>query len=64
MSLLDLDPTVLLDADIIFCCTDGHGSRHLLTELAQQYLVPVIDMGIEIQPGNRASRAGGGGRVR
>lgn len=62
LSILDLDPMVLAAADVIFCCTDGHGSRLLLTELAQQYLVPVIDMGIEIQPAD-STRAGGGVRI-
>lgn len=62
-SVLEIDPSVLLDADVIVCCTDGHGSRHLLTEAVQQFIVPVVDMGIEIQPGNYDSRAGGGVRV-
>lgn len=40
----------------IVCCTDGHGSRALLTELAAQYLIPLIDLGIEVQPGHDGSR--------
>lgn len=39
----------LSDADAIFCCTDSHGSRAVLTQLAYQYLVPVFDLGIVIE---------------
>lgn len=38
----------LVLADVIFSCTDTHASRHLLNQLAYQYLVPVIDMGVAI----------------
>jgi molybdopterin/thiamine biosynthesis adenylyltransferase len=38
----------LLDADVIFCCTDGHASRAILNQLAYQYFIPVIDMGVVI----------------
>ena len=44
-SVIDTDPRLLADADVIVCATDGHGSRALLTELSQQYLVPVVDLG-------------------
>ncbi len=37
-------------ADYVFCCTDSHGSRHLLNQIAYQYLVPTIDMGVSITP--------------
>jgi molybdopterin-synthase adenylyltransferase len=36
-SVLDVDPALLAMADVVVCATDGHGSRALLTELAQQY---------------------------
>ena len=62
-SLLDIDAARLGQFDAIVCCTDGHGSRALLTELAAQYLIPLIDLGIEVQPGHDGSRAGGGVRV-
>jgi molybdopterin/thiamine biosynthesis adenylyltransferase len=62
-SVLDIDPALLAEADVIFCCTDGHGSRALLTELAQQYCVPVIDLGVEIVPSSGGARAGGGVRI-
>lgn len=45
---------LLWDTDFVFCCTDSHGSRAVLNQLAYQYLVPTIDMGVVI-----ASRPGG-----
>lgn len=39
----------LTGADLIFCCTDSHGSRAILTQLAYQYLIPVLDLGIRIE---------------
>jgi molybdopterin/thiamine biosynthesis adenylyltransferase len=36
------------DTDLVFCCTDSHGSRAVLNQLAYQFLVPVIDMGVVI----------------
>lgn len=62
-SVLDIDPTVFADADVLVCCTDSHGSRSLLNEVAYQFLVPLIDMGIEVIPGASGSRAGGGVRL-
>ncbi len=38
----------LLDTDFFFCCTDTHGSRAILSQLAYQYLIPAIDMGVII----------------
>ena len=43
---------LLLDADLVFCCTDSEGSRHFLNQLAYQYFIPVIDMGVSITPSN------------
>ena len=62
-SVLEMDISKLAASDLIVCCTDNHGSRAALSELAAQYLVPFIDLGIEVQPGSRGSRAGGGVRV-
>jgi molybdopterin-synthase adenylyltransferase len=42
------DARRLLDMDLIFCCTDSHGSRAVLNQFAYQYFVPVIDMGVRI----------------
>jgi len=38
----------LADVDFFFCCTDSHGSRAVLSQLAYQYLVPCIDTGVSI----------------
>jgi len=63
-SVLDIDAAAqLAAADLIVCCTDGHGSRALLTELCAQFLVPVIDLGVEVQPREPEARVGGGVRV-
>ncbi len=62
-SLLDIDAAQLASSDLVICCTDGHGSRAVLAELAAQYLVPLIDLGVEIQPAANGTRAGGGVRV-
>lgn len=42
------DALPLLDADLIFCCTDSHGSRAVVNQLAYQYVIPTIDLGIRI----------------
>ena len=36
------------DCDIIFGCTDDEWGRSILTKLAGSYLIPVFDMGVEI----------------
>jgi molybdopterin/thiamine biosynthesis adenylyltransferase len=38
----------LLDADVIFACTDSHGSRAVLQQVAYQYFIPCIDLGTTI----------------
>lgn len=48
----------LLDCDVVFGCTDNHWSRMVLSALAYQFHVPVVDTGVEIQPGGAS-----GGRV-
>lgn len=47
----------LKSCDVIFGCTDDHAGRLLLNRLAYFYLIPVVDMGLAIDP-----RAGGGVR--
>ncbi len=42
----------LIDADFAFSCTDSHGSRAVLNQLAYQYLIPFIDMGVVIATAN------------
>jgi len=41
---------VLVSCDVIFGCTDDHLGRNLLNRLAHFYYVPVIDMGLSIEP--------------
>lgn len=38
----------LVDADVIFCCTDSHGSRSVIQQVAYQYLIPCLDIGSSI----------------
>lgn len=38
----------LADVDLIFGCTDSHGSRSVLQQVAYQYLIPCIDIGSTI----------------
>jgi hypothetical protein len=38
----------LVDVDFFFCCTDSHGSRAVLNQVAYQYLIPCIDIGVSI----------------
>ncbi|HTV26722.1 MAG TPA: ThiF family adenylyltransferase [Xanthobacteraceae bacterium] len=48
-NVVDVDTArKLTDADIIFCCTDSHGSRAILQQIAYQYLIPCIDIGTVI----------------
>jgi molybdopterin/thiamine biosynthesis adenylyltransferase len=53
----------LRNVDILFCCTDNLRSRALLNRLAFQYFVPLIDMGIDIQPDDEGQVRKIGGRV-
>ncbi len=38
----------LVDADLILACTDSHGSRAVVQQVAYQYMIPCIDMGSTI----------------
>lgn len=38
----------LLGSDLIFCCTDSHGSRSVVQQVAYQYFIPTLDMGSTI----------------
>jgi molybdopterin/thiamine biosynthesis adenylyltransferase len=42
----------LLDADVIFGCTDSHGSRAVLQQVSYQYMIPCIDVGVTIVAAN------------
>ncbi len=43
----------LTSVDSIFACTDSHGSRYVLNQLAYQFLIPVFDVGVAIAVSNR-----------
>lgn len=38
----------LRTVDAMFCCTDTHGSRAVLNQLAYQYYIPTFDTGVRI----------------
>ena len=42
----------LKNCDVIFSCTDRHAPRSVLNELAHQFFIPVIDMGVGIDATN------------
>jgi hypothetical protein len=46
------------EADVVFCCTDSHASRHLVNQLAYQFLVPTIDLGVSIDARQELTFAG------
>ena len=46
----------LKSCDVIFGCTDDHDGRLLLNRLAFFYLIPVIDMGLAIDPAPNGHR--------
>ncbi|MER9645238.1 ThiF family adenylyltransferase [Mesorhizobium sp. M0239] len=54
LKTIDADVTVegvarqVIEADLVFNCTDTHASRHVLNTAAYQFLTPVIDMGVSI----------------
>lgn len=53
----------LLGLDVIFCCTDTHSSRMVVSRICSQYLIPLIDMGVDIQPSKKGKIRRIGGRV-
>jgi hypothetical protein len=50
----------LLDRDIIFLCTDDHWGRSVVNQIAYQYLIPVINLGIAIGSTNGEVMTGAG----
>lgn len=50
----------LLDCNVVICCTDSHGSRAVLNQLAYQYLIPVLDLGVRIDAPNLQLETFGG----
>jgi len=53
----------LRGVDVIFCCTDTMVSRMVLSRISQQYLIPLIDTGIDIQPNIEGGIRKVGGRI-
>lgn len=47
----------LMEADFLFSCTDSHGSRSVIQQIAYQYLLPCIDMGSIIAMGEEGIRS-------
>ncbi|AGK57042.1 ThiF family protein [Hyphomicrobium denitrificans 1NES1] len=45
----------LLSCDIVLGCTDDHSGRNILNRIAHFYLIPVIDLGLLIEPSKDAS---------
>lgn len=56
--LLPRAAEALLDRDFIFSCTDEHWGRSLLNQIAYQYLIPAINMGMRIDAQDGRIRAG------
>jgi hypothetical protein len=44
--------SMLLDSDFIFLCTDSHASRAVVNQIAYQFLIPCIDIGVAIHTAN------------
>jgi len=55
------DPLPLRTCDVIFGCVDGFAERRELEIAARRYLIPLIDIGMDVQPsvGGQPPRMGG-----
>lgn len=50
----------LLENDFVFCCTDSQASRATLNQIAYQYMIPTIDIGVSISTAdNKVDRVTG-----
>lgn len=47
--LQDLSKDYAVAADLIFCCTDSTHSRVGVSEISYRYLVPAIDIGVQLE---------------
>lgn len=47
--LTQLHASALPSHDFVFLCTDTHGSRAIVNQIAYQYLIPTIDIGVAIR---------------
>lgn len=50
----------LLDRDVVFLCTDEHWGRSVVTQIAYQYLIPAINVGMRITSSHGRITAGVG----
>lgn len=48
----------LLDADVVISTTDTHSSRSFVNQLAHQYLLPTIDVGVKVGTSKRGDVTG------
>jgi molybdopterin/thiamine biosynthesis adenylyltransferase len=55
--------SILRSCDIIFGCTDDHLGREILNRIAHFYFVPVIDLGLLIEPNDQGRYNTFDGRV-
>lgn len=53
----------LVGCDVIVVCTDNTTSRAYLNQLAQQYLIPLLDLGVQFSIGDAGSVANEIGRI-
>jgi molybdopterin-synthase adenylyltransferase len=44
----------LLESDFVMLCTDSQGSRAVATQIAYQFFVPMIDVGVAIRVGEKS----------
>lgn len=54
----------LKGVDLLFGCTDSHGSRLVLNQVAVQYLIPYLDLGVGLQVADHGQLVAAGGQVR
>ena len=47
--IMNNDAVHLLSCDFLLCCTDSHGSRAVINQLAYQFMIPTIDLGVRDQ---------------
>jgi hypothetical protein len=47
--LQDLAKDYAISSDLVFCCTDSSHSRVGVSEMAYRYLIPAIDIGVQLE---------------
>ncbi len=60
---LEASAKLLLDADVVFGCTDDNAGRLVLSRIASYLLTPVIDCGVLLSSGSGGQLVGIDGRV-